>query len=107
MRSVTSKLADRVTTGLASGTRDRRCAHGVPLQSQDVAKAFGGDERGREAFALEHRIGGDRGAVCQFSIDEMAIPLATRALKAPSSGALGTLGTLVTWMPSVQWRPGL
>ena len=34
------------------------------------------------------------------SIDEMAMPLATRALKAPSSGARGTLGTLVTRMPS-------
>src|SRR6185312_412747 len=34
------------------------------------------------------------------SIEEISMPLATRALKAPSSGARGTLGTLVTRMPS-------
>jgi hypothetical protein len=32
----------------------------VALQGEDVAEAFGGDERGRESLALEYRVGRDR-----------------------------------------------
>lgn len=37
----------------------------VALQRQTVAESTGGDERGRQALALEHRVGGDRGTVGQ------------------------------------------